>query len=302
MKKATWGLGIALVLALVSVFPAFAEAVTVSGTITSIDEVGGTFTLTLADATVYVVTPPAGFDWTSIAVGDAVDVAGDSDGAGNLAATSVAPAVVVSTVSGVVQSVDAATCSFTILTSEGTTLTVTLPEGSDCSGLAVGDTVEVTGTLSDDGSFAASGVVLVPADDDGDEQTNFGFYCSNPEVPHPALNTVAAAHEADYATVLGWFCNGGVGVGGVDKVLDLSEETGKTPEEILEMRKGMGWGKIKKTLAEQAATEEVSGDEVGTESLDDSDDKQGGPPPWANGGGNGNGNGNGNGKGHGKNK
>lgn len=293
MKKVTWGLGMALVLALVAVFPAFAETVTKTGTIDSIDEVGGTFTMTTADAEVFVVTPPAGFDWTSIAVGETVEVGGDSDGAGNLAATSVAPAATESTVTGVVQSIDYETCTFTLLTTEGTTLTVTLPEGSDCSGILLGTNVEVTGTVNEDGTFTASGLVVVPTEIV--EGVNTGFYCSNPDVPHPALSIVASAHGFDYVTTLNWFCGGGLGVGGVDKLLDLAAETGKTPEELLAMRKTMGWGKLKKTLAEEAAAGDDTGDVSGTESNDDGGNQGGGPPPWANGG-NGNGHGNGNGK------
>jgi hypothetical protein len=293
IKRTTWGLGIAFVLALVMVFPAFAEAVSVSGTITSIDEVGGTFTLTLADATVYVVTPPAGFDWTSIAVGDAVDVSGESDGAGNIAASSVSDTA--TTVSGVVQSIDYTTCTFTLLTAEGTTLTVDLADGTDCSGILLGANVEVTGTLNPDGTFSASGVVINPTP--SEEGVNTGFYCSNPAVPHPALSSVAAAHGYDYGAALNLFCGGGLGVGGVDKLLGLSADTGKSVDELLAMRKTMGWGKLKKTLA--AETTEVA--PLTTDSSEDGNGNGngGGPPPWA-GGGNGNGGGNGHGKGKNK--
>jgi hypothetical protein len=269
----------------------------VSGTITSIDEVGGTFTLTLADATVYVVTPPAGFDWTSIAVGDAVDVSGESDGAGNIAATSVSDTA--TTVSGEVQSIDYTTCTFTLLTAEGTTLTVDLADGTDCSGILLGANVEVTGTLNADGTFSASGVVINPTP--SEEGVNTGFYCSNPSVPHPALSAVAADNGYDYGAALNLFCGGGLGVGGVDKLLALSAETGKSVDELLAMRKTMGWGKLKKTLAaEAAATEESS---VTTDSSEggNGNGNGGGPPPWA-GGGNGNSNGGGNGHGKGKNK
>jgi hypothetical protein len=302
MKRATFGLGIAVVLALVSVFPVFAEAVTVSGTVTSIDEVGGTFTLTLADATVYVVTPPAGFDWTSIAVGDSVDVAGESDGAGNLVATGVSPTA--STVAGVVQSIDYATCTFTMLTTEGTTITVALPEGSDCSGILVGTNVEVTGTLNPDGTFTATGVVLTETP--LEEGTNHGFYCTNPSVPHPALSDVAASYGYDYVTTLNWFCgatggeDGGktvLGIGEIKKLLALSASSGLTPDAIIAMRQTMGWGQLKKQLPEAPTTDPVEDSTVTTESTNGNGNGQGGgPPAWSNAGGNSGGNGNGNGK------
>ena len=305
MKKFSLGLGLALILALALTITAFAEAVTVTGTVTVIDEVGGTFTITLADATVYIVTPPAGFDWTSIAVGDSVDVSGESDGLGNITATSVA--LTPSTVTGVVQSIDYATCTFTILTSEGTLLTVTAPEGTDCSGILRGSTVEVTGTLNADGTFSVTGVVLVPTE--VGEGTNQGFYCTNPTVPHPALSMVATSAGFDYTTALNWFCgatggeDGGktvLGIGEIKKLLELSTASGQSPDAIIAMRQTMGWGQIKKLLAQGAettVTEETTITTGETTGPGNSGDHGGGKPPWAGGGG-----GNGNGHGHGKNK
>jgi hypothetical protein len=296
MKKVSIGFSLALILALALTITAFAEAVTTTGTVTSVDEVGGIFTLTLADSTVYTVTPPAGFDWTSIAVGDSVDVSGESDGAGNLAATSISLTPTESTVTGVVQSIDYTTCTFTLLTSEGTTFTATLPEGTDCSGILLGTTVQITGILNEDGTFSANGVALVPTEIE--EGVNTGFYCSNPDVLHPALSMVATAHGFDYVSALNWFCGGGLGVGGVNQVLDLSEASGKTPEEILAMRATMGWGQIKKLLAQGETTvtdETTTGETTGPGNSGD----HGGPPAWAHGG-NSNGGGNGHGNGHGK--
>jgi hypothetical protein len=301
MKKFSLGLGLALILALALTITAFAEAVTVTGTVTAIDEVGGTFTVTLADATVYTVTPPVGFDWTSIFVGQSVDVSGESDGAGNLAASSVSATV--STVTGVVQSIDYATCTFTILTSEGTTLTVTAPEGTDCSGILLGSTIELTGTLNADGTFSVTGVVIVPTE--VGEGTNQGFYCTNPTVPHPALSMVATSAGFDYVTTLNWFCgatggeDGGktvLGIGEIKKLLDLSAASGQSPDAIIAMRQTMGWGQIKKLLAQGAETtvteETTTGETTGP---GNSGDHGGGKPPWAGNGGNG-----GNGHGHGK--
>jgi hypothetical protein len=307
MKKVSLGFGLALILALALTITAFAEAVTVTGTVTAVDEVGGTFTILLADGvTSYVVTPPAGFDWTSIAVGDSVDVSGESDGAGNLAASSVTDTP--STVTGVVQSIDYATCTFTILTAEGTTLTVTSPEGTDCSAILLGTTVELTGTLNPDGTFTVTGIVLVPTE--VGEGTNKGFYCTNPTVMHPALSMVATSAGFDYGTALNWFCgatggeDGGktvLGIGEIKKLLELSAASGQTPDAIIAMRQTMGWGQIKKLLAENPlltteettlTTEPTTGNGNGN-----GNGHGGGKPPWAGGGGNG-----GNGHGHGKNK
>ena len=289
MRKTVFGLSLILALVLMTVSPAFAEVgVTVQGTVDSVDLVAGTFNMTATDATVYTVTPPLGFDLTTLAVGDQVEVMGDTDDLGGLVATSVIE-LTETTLTGEIQSIDPDTCIFTILTSEGTTYTVMLPEGSDCSTLLVGDMVEVTGTLNEDGTFSASGVVVLPPEDDGDgdgdEPVNTGFFCSFPEFPHPALSMVANAHGADYATALSWFCGGGLGIGGVNMVLSMSQAFGMTPEEILAMRANMGWGQIKHLLASSG---DEGGEEEDTGATTTTNSK-------GNGGGNGNGNGGGNG-------
>ena len=293
MRKVLLGSSLILVLMLITVSTAFAEVgVTVQGTVDSINSEAGTFIMTATDATVYTVTPPEGFDLNTLEVGDQVEVTGDTDDLGGLLATSIT-LLTETTVTGEIQTIDYLTCSFTILTPEGTTLTVQMAEGSDCNDLSEGDTVEVTGTLNEDGTFSASAVVVVPPDDDGDgeEGGNTGFYCSNPTVLHPALNKVATAHEADYATVLSWFCDGGLGVGGINKALILSEAFGTTAEEILTMRETMGWGQIKKALATAAETPEdlsTQGNGNGNGGGNgNGNGNGGGPPPWAGGGGNG---------------
>ena len=80
MKKLTLGAGIALVLALTVVITAFAQTVTVIGTVTAIDSTGGAFAMNTEDMKGYIVRPPAGFDWTTLMVGDIVEVTGESDG------------------------------------------------------------------------------------------------------------------------------------------------------------------------------------------------------------------------------
>ncbi|MEX1248313.1 MAG: hypothetical protein WEA61_07500 [Anaerolineales bacterium] len=206
-----------------------------------------------------------------------------------------AMAQVSTTVTGVVQSVDLAAASFTMLTAEGTILTVVMPEGTDLSTLVVGTNAEVTGELAEDGTFVATGVVVLP---DGEVTTgNSGFYCSNPDVTLPALGTVAESYDAGYAAALDLFCGGGFGIGGVALTLATSQATGLTPEEIAAMRADMGWGQIWKAL-------EDAGDDSGVD-VTDADDDHGNRPAWAGkndergGGDPGNGNGRGNGQGNG---
>jgi hypothetical protein len=275
MKKSLLGMSLALILALTTVFPAFAEEVTVSGVVSGLDPLTCSFTLTTETAEVFNVTTEAGFDCSGLADGDTVEVTGESDGAGNLAAAGVSETGLVT---GTVESIDYETCTFTVQTETGP-VTVVLPEGTDCTDLLVGDTVEVTGTFNEEtGMFEGTGVVLLSTD-----QVNNGFYCSNPTETHPALGNVSTAFGADYATLLAWFCGGGVGVGGVKHALDTAAEFGVTPEEVLTMRETMGWGQIWKMLASQGEDTELSTESHGKGG------HGGGKPPWAGGGGNGKG-------------
>ncbi|MEK6221211.1 MAG: hypothetical protein N2D54_03090, partial [Chloroflexota bacterium] len=59
------------------------------GTVTAVDEVGGTFTVEADDGTSMVVVVPEGFDWTSIAVGNSIQVHGDANEDGTFQATKV---------------------------------------------------------------------------------------------------------------------------------------------------------------------------------------------------------------------
>jgi hypothetical protein len=60
-------------------------------------------------------------------------------------------------ITGTVLSIDASTLSFVVETADGS-VAVFVAEGFDFTALAVGDEVEVTGTLNEDGTVAATGV------------------------------------------------------------------------------------------------------------------------------------------------
>src|SRR3989304_7911019 len=61
---------------------------------------------------------------------------------------------------GTIQSVDTLTGSFTVLTEDGSVVTVYAPEGFDLTLLVVGDHVEAKGPVGTDGLFAASEIEL----------------------------------------------------------------------------------------------------------------------------------------------
>ena len=61
---------------------------------------------------------------------------------------------------GTIQSVDTLTGSFTVLTEDGTVVTVYAPEGFDLNLLVVGDIVEAKGVVGPDGLFASTEIEL----------------------------------------------------------------------------------------------------------------------------------------------
>lgn len=211
-----------------------------------------------------------------------------------LLATVAAPALAKesTTLAGTVQSVDTVAGSFSILTTEGTTLTVIPPESYDLTTLTVGALVELKGDMAEDGSFLASLIVILPVSVEAPKNT--GFYCSNSEVTLPSLAKVVELYSSDYATALSLFCQGGYGVGGVALMLAASQASGLSLEALAAMRGNMGWGLVWKAL--RAANEETAATE--TDPVNNSN-----KPDWA---GNNNeehgnrGNGNSGGKGHGK--
>ncbi len=62
---------------------------------------------------------------------------------------------------------------------------------------------------------------------------------------HPVAATLAEAFDVDYATIMGWHCEG-IGFGNIARALLLAEQSdGMTAEEILmEAENGNGWGAI----------------------------------------------------------
>lgn len=145
---------------------------------------------------------------------------------------------------GTVVSIDEVAGSFTVEVEGGETYDVFPPEGFDFTTLAVGDTVTVQGTLNEDGSISALEVMIEEEDEDEEEPSNTGYYCTQSEVPHPFGARLAENYDVEYATLQGWFCDG-FGWGQVMLALQTGEITGEDPEALLELRRGgSGWGQI----------------------------------------------------------
>jgi hypothetical protein len=298
MYKNLLALTLALALAFTSVAPALAQVEIFSGEVVAIDATAGTFTLETAEGVLLVVTPPAGFDLSTLTVGDLVDVEGLLTG-DSLAADSVTPA---EEPASTVLSIDLEAGTFEIETPEGETLTVIPPEGFDLSTLAVGDLVLVEGVVDGDTLTATS---IVPASsevDEGEDEDGGknGFYCTNADASHPALANLAESFEADYGQLLSWFCEDGFGVGQIMLALATSQisEGAMSADDALAARaEGAGWGQVWKDLGLKGPDRQ-DGDS-GNGNGNGQGNGNGNGNSNAGGNGNGNGGGNGNGKGNG---
>jgi hypothetical protein len=254
MRKQSLGFSVlallaALVLAVVSVRPASAGnsvGTKFVGTVQSIDAPTFSFVLLEADGTSLTVVVAADFDFSVLAVGAKVEVTGTLNTDGSLAATKVKvflPDEDLDEVTGTIQSLDPATLSFVVLTADGQSISVIVAEGFDFTKLAVGQTVEVKGTLNEDGTLTALRVEVEQPDDEPDQPgPSDGFYCQNPDVQHPMGARLAERFGVDYATLLGWYCQG-YGWGQIMLALKTSQVTGEDPLTLLQERNaGAGWG------------------------------------------------------------
>jgi hypothetical protein len=226
---------------------AVGDEVEFTGTVTAIDVDAGSFTVDVGEGVIYTVYPAEGFDFSTLVVGDIVEVEGTLNEDGSVAASSVKVKESDDEVefTGKVIAIDEAAGSFTVEAEDGTTYTVFPPEGFDFSTLEVGDTVEVKGTLNEDGSVAALNVNF---EDDETDDPSTGYYCTQSEDQHPFGARLAESYETDYATLQAWFCEG-LGWGQIMLALQTGKLTGDDPAALLEARKGgAGWGEIWKEL------------------------------------------------------
>ncbi len=151
--------------------------------------------------------------------------------------------------------------------------TIQMPEDFDFTTLTVGDTVDVTSLLNEEGSELLSG----PEDELTEE--GGGFYCENLDVPHPTGNSLAETYGVTYEEVMEWFCGSGtsegedeepesgeesghkVGFGQIMLALHTAESSGESVDELLSRRAaGEGWGQIWQDLADQEDQDAGAGD------------------------------------------
>jgi hypothetical protein len=81
-----------------------------------------------------------------------------------------------------------------------------------------------------------------------DAMARAGCEGNNGTIP-PHAETLAGEYDTTVDVIMGWFCQG-YGFGEIEQAYQLSQESGKSVEEIFAMREqGMGWGAIKKELS-----------------------------------------------------
>jgi hypothetical protein len=233
-----------LLVAFAGTKPVFAQELTeISGTILTVDEATLTLTVDTGTTGVITVTLPAGFDFTTVLVGDVVTVSGTVGESGAFTASSVTVTPATYLLTGTVVSVDETLGTITVDTGSGVMVTITVPEGFDFTTVLVGDVIGVNGTANEDGSVTATDVVVNP-EITPVEEVNTGYYCEQSENAHPVGSRLAERFGMEYTTLQTWFCNGS-GWGEIALALQTSRLTSGDPETLLtERENGSGWGQI----------------------------------------------------------
>lgn len=150
--------------AFITVQPATAEEpapVTLTGTVTAIDDLALSIEVETAEDTLVTVFLPTGFDLATLSIGDGVQVTGMPNEDGSIAATEVLILTEGVEVTGTVTAIDELALSLTLFTAEETSVAVFLPAGFDLTTLSVADEIKVAGTANEDGSVNALDIVIL---------------------------------------------------------------------------------------------------------------------------------------------
>jgi hypothetical protein len=134
---------------------------------------------------------------------------------------------------------------------EGEILVVKVAGNFDFESVAIGDLIEVKGTLNDDGTLVLSEYKIQERVRDRvelqDGEKNASF-CIKEDKIHPVAERIADTYDSSYEDILGWLCGGEdhhAGLGQVMLALQTASLTGGSFDTYLTDREsGMGWGKI----------------------------------------------------------
>ena len=187
------------------------------------------------------------------------------------------------------------------------TYTVLMPEGFDWESLEEGDTVEVEGTLDEDGNIVATKVVneTEEEEEDEEEQDGEGPYFCRPDAAfqHPVGARIADTYGVDYEQVMAWSCEDRLGFGQIVHALQTAATSEEAVQFLARRTAGEGWGQIWKDLGligrQDDDGENATGNTNGNGNGNGRGNGNSNGNSNGNGRGNGRGNGNSNGNGHG---
>jgi hypothetical protein len=134
---------------------------------------------------------------------------------------------------------------------EGEILIVKVAENFDFESLAIGDLLEVKGTLNEDGTLVLSEYKIQDRIrdrvklQDGEKNAS---YCTKEDKLHPVAASIAETYGTAYEEILGWMCGGEQGHAGLGQIM-LALQTAALTEGsydtyLMERENGMGWGQI----------------------------------------------------------
>jgi len=203
-----------------------------TGTVTAIDEANGTLQVQVAfdsGPVSYQVQLPAGFDLSTVQVGDTVHVVGGLVATRTLRADTVEVTPAEPTPSPTPTETE--TPSPTPAATETPTAT---------------ETPSVTPTLTLTPTLTATPVVTeTPTVTATAPFANQGFYCRNLDVLHPVGSRIAQRYGVPYEQVMTWFCQDHMGFGEIMLALQTAKVTAEAPDEVVAERiTGTGWGNI----------------------------------------------------------
>ena len=220
------------------------EGVEVIGTVTVIDELTRSLVLRTSEDILVTVMLPADFDLTTISLADRIQVAGTTNDDGSVAAVDILilyEALEV-TGAGTITAMDPLGKSFSVDIG-GTVYTFIPPAAFDWIAIQVGDSVEISGMLGEDGFVILVSLTVASSTDGETEGPSESHYCTTDDV-HPFGARLAETYAVDPALLQGWFCDG-FGWGQIMLALQTGQITGNDPSILLaERQNGSGWGEI----------------------------------------------------------
>lgn len=146
------------------------------------------------------------------------------------------------------------------------TYTIEVEDEFDFESIAVGDEIELEGLPTEEENTLQ--MTEFKLEEEGRERTEDGYFCdAETEDEHPVAASIAETYEAEYQTVMDWFCGGegeegsnATGFGNIMLALHTAEISDTSVEEIMELRASdQGWGQIWQEVVEGFGKPEDAG-------------------------------------------